>query len=296
MAMAFDGPSRSDPRQLIPEYESRYPVSAFPSAPRPPSSLVTPVITGNTASSDFRPDSLHSPSASYDRRSNLTPSPSRATSRRTEPSVEEQSLLPQETILSSSSSNVETTGPPVQFPPQQRNSQLMDRPISQMMDSAPRHPNLPAAGVGTSPSAPFQNPIIPLSAAPSYTPPPIVSQSPRVTAQQPIYITQSAAPNALNPVFSPAPARQEEVCVECAMRDQDMADVDVLSPGAWERESDAAFEDLKRRDIEDEANGIPPANDRPRLKGHHLTEKHVKIWLSIVRIISLVLLTPAATN
>ena len=80
----------------------------------------------------------------------------------------------------------------------------------------------------------------------------------RASAQQPTYITPStAAPNPLNPVYTPAPVQpQEEVCIECAMRDQDMADVDVTSPGIWARESDVAYEELLRRDEEDEMAGI----------------------------------------
>lgn len=92
--------------------------------------------------------------------------------------------------------------------------------------------------------------------------------------------------NPVNPVYSPQPPPQplQEVCVECAMRDQEMADVDVTSPGVWERASDAAFEELKRRELEDEANGIVN-NDpsRPRIRGGRLTEQNLRLWLSIVR-------------
>ena len=72
--------------------------------------------------------------------------------------------------------------------------------------------------------------------------------------------------------------------MECAMRDQDMADVDVTSPGVWERASDAAFEELKQRELDDEANGTVTTDDpsRPRIKGGRLTEQNVKLWLSIV--------------
>lgn len=68
------------------------------------------------------------------------------------------------------------------------------------------------------------------------------------------------------------------------MRDQEMADVNVTSPGAWERASDAAFEDLRRRELEDEARGIIN-NDpsRPRIRGGRLTEQNLRLWLSIVR-------------
>ena len=65
-----------------------------------------------------------------------------------------------------------------------------------------------------------------------------------------------------------------------------MADVDVTSPGVWERASDAAYEDLKQRELDDEANGIVTADDtsRPRVKGGRLTEQNVKLWLSIVSV------------
>jgi len=65
-----------------------------------------------------------------------------------------------------------------------------------------------------------------------------------------------------------------------------MADVDVTSPGVWERASDAAFEELKQRELDDEANGIVTADDasRPRIKGGRLTEQNVKLWLSIVSV------------
>lgn len=65
-----------------------------------------------------------------------------------------------------------------------------------------------------------------------------------------------------------------------------MADVDVTSPGVWERASDAAFEELKQRELDDEANGIITADDpsRPRVRGGRLTEQNVKLWLSIVSV------------
>ncbi|PPQ67276.1 hypothetical protein CVT25_005860 [Psilocybe cyanescens] len=123
-------------------------------------------------------------------------------------------------------------------------------------------------------------PIMPLSASPTYVPP--LAPNHRASAQQPIYVNQ---PNALNPmqtVYTPIMPPQEEICVECAMRDQDMADVDVTSPGAWERASDVLFEDLKARELEEEANGIVVDNPtRPRIKGGRLTEQNVKHWLSI---------------
>jgi hypothetical protein len=73
------------------------------------------------------------------------------------------------------------------------------------------------------------------------------------------------------------------------MRDQDMADVDVTTPGVWERASDAAFEEVKQRELDDEANGIIPADgpSRPRVRGGSLTEQNVKLLLSIVSLCQL---------
>jgi hypothetical protein len=111
-----------------------------------------------------------------------------------------------------------------------------------------------------------------------------VSPIPRVQAQQPTYITPTPAPNPINPVFTTQPLHPEEVCVECAMRDQDMADVDVTSPGIWARESDVHFDDLLRRELEEEATGIPSQDpQRPRARGGRLTEANLKLWLSLVR-------------
>ncbi|KAG6837714.1 hypothetical protein H0H93_003516 [Arthromyces matolae] len=131
-------------------------------------------------------------------------------------------------------------------------------------------------------------PIMPLSASPSYNPP--VAPKHRVYAQQPTYITPPTTPTPIQTVLSPRPPQQEEVCVECAMRDEEMADVDVTSPGVWERESDAAFEELKRREEEDAAMGIVTIDNdpnRPRARGGRLTEQNLKLWLSVVRILKL---------
>jgi hypothetical protein len=78
------------------------------------------------------------------------------------------------------------------------------------------------------------------------------------------------------------PPQQEEVCIECAMRDEEMADVDVTSPGVWDRESDVWYEELVLKEREDERQGLPPSKSRPRAKGHFLTEHNVKLWLSMV--------------
>lgn len=75
--------------------------------------------------------------------------------------------------------------------------------------------------------------------------------------------------------------------MECAMRDKDMADVDVTSPGVWERESDALFEELKEREKMEASGGSSSGGHerdpkRPRVKGHKLTEQNLKFWLTMV--------------
>ncbi|THH21349.1 hypothetical protein EW146_g191 [Bondarzewia mesenterica] len=131
------------------------------------------------------------------------------------------------------------------------------------------------------------SPGISMPGSPSYiaTMPLPISVSPklRAPAQQPTYITPTSAPNPINPVYSPTPPNpMEEVCVECAMRDQDMADVDVTSPGIWERESDVAFHELLRREIDEDTQGIVSDDpERPRARGGRLTEPNMKLWLSL---------------
>jgi hypothetical protein len=113
-----------------------------------------------------------------------------------------------------------------------------------------------------------------------------VSSSPRVQAHQPTYINPAPAPTPINPVFTSQPLPPEEVCVECSMRDQDMADVDVTSPGIWARESDVHYEELLRRELEEEAMSISPQEQqRPRARGGRLTEGHLKLWITLVRVL-----------
>lgn len=59
-------------------------------------------------------------------------------------------------------------------------------------------------------------------------------------------------------------------------------DVDVTSPGVWDRESDVWYNELVLLDDEDDRHGIPPSISRPRSKGHLLTEHNLKLWLSMV--------------
>ncbi|KAF7970701.1 hypothetical protein HWV62_23240 [Athelia sp. TMB] len=174
----------------------------------------------------------------------------------------------------------------------QERSTSRERPISMIPGSSPRHPSLtPGAGVGAGPSnRDSYSPIMPSSASP-YAPSPValgipVSPKPRAYAQQPTY---ASAPSPVNPIYMPnpppPPPPQEEVCVECAMRDQDMADVDVTSPGIWERESDAAYDELCRREMEEDRSEILSSDShrskRPRSKGGKLTEASMKLWLTM---------------
>lgn len=63
-----------------------------------------------------------------------------------------------------------------------------------------------------------------------------------------------APPAARNPSGALQPPQAfkptEEVCLECMMRDRDLADVDVTGADAWERQSAAAFDDLKARELD----------------------------------------------
>lgn len=101
----------------------------------------------------------------------------------------------------------------------------------------------------------------PASAARS---PQLVNASPQAlaAAQQAAQTSPAAAaytfpnPNQnVNASFSlPTPpphlVPQPEICVECMMRDRDMADVDVTTPGVWERASDVDFEEQMRWEAE----------------------------------------------
>ena len=156
---------------------------------------------------------------------------------------------------------------------------------------AARHLPVPSPGTGpessgTSSTSPTFSPPVPFSVVPAYKQSVGISISPkpRVYAQQPVYITPPSAPKPINPVYSPPlPGPPEEVCIECAMRDQDMADVDVASPGVWDRDSDVLYDDLVRREREEQASGVVRTDSsRPRATGGRLTETNLKIWLSVV--------------
>ncbi|KAI0066088.1 hypothetical protein BV25DRAFT_1500377 [Artomyces pyxidatus] len=184
------------------------------------------------------------------------------------------------------------------FPPSPASSGDPARPSPPGIDAAPaltpqRQPWQPTPRDFPSPQqqdyprqesyAPRAPPMATMSGSPPYGSqiPIPVSPNVRAPAQQPTYITPAAAPNAMNPVFA-SPGPGEEVCVECAMRDQDMADVDVTSLGIWARASDVHYEELLRRELEEESVGVPPSDpNRPRARGGRLSEANMKLWLSL---------------
>ncbi|KAG9011205.1 hypothetical protein FRB94_008804 [Tulasnella sp. JGI-2019a] len=77
----------------------------------------------------------------------------------------------------------------------------------------------------------------------------------------------------------------EEVCIECMMRDRDMADVDVMGEGVWERESDASYNELVRMEEEACYSGrsadYHQSTGRPRATGGPLTTDNLKVWLTM---------------
>ncbi|GAA5905110.1 hypothetical protein JCM8208_007688 [Rhodotorula glutinis] len=75
-------------------------------------------------------------------------------------------------------------------------------------------------------------------------PPPPLSSAPSPSA----YAAPPGAPPPPKPPQPPPPhlVPQPEVCVECMMRDRDMADVDVTGARVWERDSDAEWDEQVR--------------------------------------------------
>lgn len=180
---------------------------------------------------------------------------------------------------------------PTQHPPSlqpgspRQTSPRVPRPTEQYIPSR----SGAAAGQSQGVDLSSLSPNMRMSSAAQYKPamvvPVTVSSNPRVQAHQPTYINPAPAPTPINPVLTSQPLPAEEICVECAMRDQDMADVDVASPGIWARESDVHYDELLRRELEEEAMAIPPQEQqRPRARGGRLTEANLKLWLTMVRV------------
>ncbi|KDQ21738.1 hypothetical protein BOTBODRAFT_168954 [Botryobasidium botryosum FD-172 SS1] len=90
------------------------------------------------------------------------------------------------------------------------------------------------------------------------------------------------------PVYSQAAQkvvpRVEEVCVECMMRDRDMADVDVTTPGVWDRESDVGYQELVRKEELEGMQGVPADVDTKKLRSrgtHQMSEENMSVWLTM---------------
>ena len=107
-----------------------------------------------------------------------------------------------------------------------------DKPALEIVTALPaRHPQ----------DVPLQQPS---RAAPSASTLPIIAG---LADAGPYSFTKPQGPPGLGRP-PPAQARQEEVCLECMMRDQDLADIDVSTPGVWGRASDAGLDELKWRE------------------------------------------------
>lgn len=105
--------------------------------------------------------------------------------------------------------------------PMIRNSYSPSSPKQQLLGTTPRSPTGPSPATSQAAQGQYGTP------QPAFT-------SPRTHAPG----------GHLPPHLIPQP----EVCVECMMRDRDMADVDVVGEGIWERKSDAEFEEAMRMD------------------------------------------------
>lgn len=107
---------------------------------------------------------------------------------------------------------------------------------------------------------------------------------------------------------------QPEICVECMMRDRDMIDIDVTSPGIWARGSDGEGEEWEEdstpthgdsedsgrvRDIREgrsrDSHGARSSGygsisqsriSRRRTRPLNLTVENLKVWTNMVRLSS----------
>lgn len=168
--------------------------------------------------------------------------------------------------------------------------------------NGPRHPQAPSRSQPTSTqnrqSSVSQSNMYsqqPQVLPPGAAPPTAVQAS--VRPAQPFngpYPSMISPQQMQNPYRPQNVAPQEEICIECMMRDRDMADVDVTGAGVWERESDAALRELIEREDDNErrwyeehatelaqsGHGLRPP--KRKSKGHRLTEQNLKIWLTMV--------------
>ncbi|TEB23778.1 hypothetical protein FA13DRAFT_1402588 [Coprinellus micaceus] len=107
------------------------------------------------------------------------------------------------------------------------------------------------------------------------------STSPNTNSQQPTDSSRrywSNVANALQTVGTDP--HVEDVCEECIKRDQSLSDVDVTSPGSWDRAGDAGYEYFSNADLdlEDEYRGADSGESRPQYKVLSLTEHNLELW------------------
>lgn len=186
-------------------------------------------------------------------------------------------------------------------------------PAEASLPPGPRHPQAPshAATLSQTSAGPLQQQqkqpsqhVRTGSKGPApypYSPATTPTQIPPSQSQTQTYIPPNLkySPAMLQVQNSPRPQQPpppEEVCIECMMRDRDMADVIVVGPGIWDRESDVHLRELIEREDEEErawrerhaAELAVPGNrlrpPRRASKGHRLTEQNLKIWLQLVSV------------
>lgn len=175
---------------------------------------------------------------------------------------------------------------------------VIQDPAKGPLPFGPRHPQAPSRSSTASQQQGQGSPIMQPTAAAFQRTTQQASNSPTMrTGNQPQASSLSYGLATVQLQNSPAPqitAPPEEVCVECMMRDRDMADINVRGPGNWDRESDAGIRELLEREDEEErlwrdrhaAELAVPGNKlrppRRASKGHRLTEQNLKIWLTLV--------------
>lgn len=174
-------------------------------------------------------------------------------------------------VIRAAASPASATGPSLsQNPPPAALSPPRSHP-----PPAARSPQIVAASPQALSASPQQGqtgvscaPVSPALAAPA---PPHPSPAAPNQAISPAAVVQQALPPHLTP--------QPEICVECMMRDRDMADVDVTGPGVWERASDAEFEEQMRWEQENPAeNGSWSGDHAGGAGGGSLESGHGGTW------------------
>ncbi|KZT58876.1 hypothetical protein CALCODRAFT_494339 [Calocera cornea HHB12733] len=184
---------------------------------------------------------------------------------------------------------------PMPLPGQQQQQQQQMRELLQAPITL--RPSLPALR---------RPPSQTLAPAPLAAPPALPIQIAPMVGPFPALAPPPAAHHAPPPFAQPIIQPEGEVCLECLMRDREMADVDVTSPGAWARASDVWYEELVRREADERSDererdrersrearsdegpasasvsgegNVPGPRERVRARGQTvLTEGNLKVW------------------